>query len=695
MLLRRQRHLDRRRGAAAGSPTTRRSASRRTAGTSSPHVDGHDVDAVDAAIDAAHARHRPAVAHLLQDDHRQGRAATSAGTDRRARRGARRQGSRARRARPSAGRYAAVRDPARASTPAGTRARRGALLESEWNARFAAYQAAHPGPRRGVRAAHRRASCPTDFARTRDALVAQQAAKAETIATRKASQQAIEAFARVLPEMIGGSADLTGSVFTNWSGSNAGHGASAPATTSTSACASSRMSAIANGLALHGGFIPYVGTFLTFSDYARNARAHGGADEAAHRSSCSRTTRSASARTARRTSRSSTRRACASFPAWTCGGRATPSRPPSRGARRSSASDGPTCLLFTRQNVRVQRRAPTTRRDAIARGGYVLADFAARQPQRAVIIATGSEVALALGAQRSARRAKASPCASCRCRAPGASTGRTPRYRAARAAARRAARRGRGRRDRRSGASTSAPSTIRAAPSSASTRFGESAPAPRAVQAFRLHRRARRRRRSRRVVARLTCAHRHPPRDARRRARPSRRCASTAGARRIAASFPTPISTACSVEASARAVGARAHGARPNAASVFVADARRRDRRLRRGQHAGGAEARPRRRADRRLPAPRIPARGHRPRLVAAVVAAQRAQRRDRHDRVGHRRQQGGAQRSTKQLGAELVVEQPFQWDGMDLVEAATGGATCAALAAACATSGHHHRRLQ
>src|SRR5204863_3934871 len=96
-------------------------------------------------------------------------------------------------------------------------------------------------------------------------LVARQAEKGETVATRKASQQAIEAFAAQLPEMIGGSADLTGSVFTNWSRS-----------TPVTAMAAGNyvnfgvrefaMCAIANGLALHGGFIPYVGTFLTFSD---------------------------------------------------------------------------------------------------------------------------------------------------------------------------------------------------------------------------------------------------------------------------------------------------------------------------------------------------------------------------------------------------------------------------------------------
>ena len=106
---------------------------------------------------------------------------------------------------------------------------------------------------------------------TAAAFVAAQAAKGETIATRKASQQAIEAYAELLPEMIGGSADLTGSVFTNWSGSKRRRRASAPGNYVYFGVREFGMSAIANGLALHGGFIPYVGTFLTFSDYARNA----------------------------------------------------------------------------------------------------------------------------------------------------------------------------------------------------------------------------------------------------------------------------------------------------------------------------------------------------------------------------------------------------------------------------------------
>ena len=234
-----------------------------------PHVDGHDVAAVDAAIKAAQAvTDRPSLL-LLQDDHRQGCAhqGRHRGTCT-ARRWATRK-SRARAPR-SAGRIRRSRFP----TPiyAAWSAREcGALLEADWNAKFAAYRAAFP--ELAAEFTRRMAGDLPAGVRTprRCAFVAAQAAKAETVATRKASQQAIEAFAPLLPEMLGGSADLTGSVFTNWSGSTLGRAGDKPGNYVNFGVREFGMSAIANGLALHGGFIPYAGTFLTFSDYARNA----------------------------------------------------------------------------------------------------------------------------------------------------------------------------------------------------------------------------------------------------------------------------------------------------------------------------------------------------------------------------------------------------------------------------------------
>ena len=195
------------------------------------------MDAVDAAIEAAQAvTDRPT---LICCKTVIGKGApTKAGTGARARRGAGRKGSRGARARRSAGRIRRSRFP-HAIYAAWNARERGALLEADWNARFAAYRAAHPGTRRRVRAPHRRRAARRTCTRRPRRFVAAQAAKAETVATRKASQQAIEAFAPLLPEMLGGSADLTGSVFTNWSGSKPVAQGRRPATTSTSACASS------------------------------------------------------------------------------------------------------------------------------------------------------------------------------------------------------------------------------------------------------------------------------------------------------------------------------------------------------------------------------------------------------------------------------------------------------------------------
>ena len=268
----------------------------------------------------------------------------------------------------------------------------GALLEGDWTARFVAYKAAYPE----LAAEFERriaGELPADFEHRSASLVSSQAAKTEAVATRKSSQQAIEALAPVLPELIGGSADLTGSVFTNWSGSRAVT-RSEPGNYIYFGVREFAMSAIANGLTLHGGFIPYVGPFLTFSDYARNAirmaalmkirsifvYTHDsiglGEDGPTHQS----------------VEHASSLRLIPHLDVWR----------PCDGVESALAwiaalkRAGPTCLLFTRQNV-----PPITRTEeqiaAARRGAYVLRD--AEQP-RAVIIATGSEVSLAVGAQQ-------------------------------------------------------------------------------------------------------------------------------------------------------------------------------------------------------------------------------------------------------------------------------------------------------
>ena len=272
---------------------------------------------------------------------------------------------------------------------------RGARLEREWNERLAAYRATYPDL--AAELERRTAGAlPTALAATGAALVQRQSTKAETVATRKASQQAIEALAPALPELIGGAADLTGSVLTNWSGSRTVT-AQSPGNYIYFGVREFAMSAIASGLAAHGGFIPYVGTFLTFSDYARNAvrmaalmrlrvifvYTHDsiglGEDGPTHQAI-------EHAASLRLIPQLDLWRPCdtvESAVAWLAA---------------IERADGPTCLLFTRQNVPFQRRGPEEI-EAIRRGGYVLADWAGEASRRVVIIATGSEVALAMGAR--------------------------------------------------------------------------------------------------------------------------------------------------------------------------------------------------------------------------------------------------------------------------------------------------------
>ena len=273
----------------------------------------------------------------------------------------------------------------------------GALLEGDWSARFAAYKAAHPA----LAAEFERRTAgvlPAAFAETAATLVRQQDVKAESIATRKASQQALEALAPALPELIGGAADLTGSVFTQWSGSRTVT-STEPGNYVYFGVREFGMSAIASGLAVHGGFIPYVGTFLTFSDYARNAvrmaalmklrsifvYTHDsiglGEDGPTHQA----------------IEHASTLRLIPHLDVW------RPCDTVESAVAWVSAIErthGPTCLLFTRQSVPFQKR-DQAQIAAIRRGAYVLADWgdSTSEARRVILIATGSEVALAMGAR--------------------------------------------------------------------------------------------------------------------------------------------------------------------------------------------------------------------------------------------------------------------------------------------------------
>jgi transketolase len=356
-----------------------------------PNVDGHDVEAVSLAIAAGRAEHTRPTLICCKTVIGKG-APTKAGT-------ADTHGA-ALGEREVAATRAALRWPhAPFVVPQEIRDRwdaraRGAADEREWSGRFARYAEAYPD----LAAEFTRRTAgrlPDGFTKIADEFAHMQAGKGESVATRKASQQAIEAYAKLLPEMIGGSADLTGSVFTNWSGSVA-VSASQPGNYVNYGVREFAMAAVASGLALHGGFIPYTGTFLTFSDYMRNAIRMAalmklrsifvfthdsiglGEDGPTHQSI-------EHAASLRLIPQLDVWRPCDTVEtavAW---------------AHALARNDGPSALLFTRQNVAFSPREAEAIA-AIARGGYVLADFG-DSAARAVVIATGSEVPLALRAR--------------------------------------------------------------------------------------------------------------------------------------------------------------------------------------------------------------------------------------------------------------------------------------------------------
>ncbi|HEX7439580.1 MAG TPA: transketolase [Caldimonas sp.] len=294
---------------------------------------------------------------------------------------------------------------------------RGDAAESAWQANLSLYKAAHP-ELAAEYARRMQGDLPADWARTAlDAAVAAHT-KAETVASRKASQLALEAFTQALPELLGGSADLTGSNLTHTASTAPlrfeAHGAVALGADAkigrhiNYGVREFGMAAVMNGIALHGGFMPYGGTFLTFSDYSRNAIRMAalmklrvihvfthdsiglGEDGPTHQSI-------EHAAALRLIPGLDVWRPCDTAEtavAWAC---AIESR------RRPSA------LLLSRQNLPYAPKAhfdigsPTAALDEIAKGAYVLAEpseVGLRKKARAVIIATGSEVQLALHAQQ-------------------------------------------------------------------------------------------------------------------------------------------------------------------------------------------------------------------------------------------------------------------------------------------------------
>ena len=276
---------------------------------------------------------------------------------------------------------------------------RGAKLESAWNDKFAVYAKQYPDLAVELK---RRLSgaLPAAWKSNAAKALGEVNAKAETIATRKASQNAIEALAPGLPELVGGSADLAGSNLTWWSGSKA-VGNQGGGNYVFFGVREFGMSAIANGMALYGGFIPYVATFLTFSDYARNALRMAALMK--QRVVCVFTHDSIGlgqdGPTHQPVEHAATLRLMPNMDVWRpCDTVETAIAWIAAIERR----EGPTSLLLSRDALAFQRRSAAQLAD-IARGGYVLSEASASGVPaipRAVIIATGSEVALALEAQK-------------------------------------------------------------------------------------------------------------------------------------------------------------------------------------------------------------------------------------------------------------------------------------------------------
>ena len=272
---------------------------------------------------------------------------------------------------------------------------KGEKLETEWNRKFAEYIEQYPAEAAEFT---RRMSgeLPASWREHVDNLIGRVDAKQETIATRKASQNAIEGLASALPELVGGSADLAGSNLTLWSGSK-GCNRENGGNYIYYGVREFGMSAMMNGLSLHGGIIPYGATFLMFSEYARNALRMAalmkirtlfvfthdsiglGEDGPTHQPV-------EQTATLRYIPNMDVWRPCdtvESTVAW---------------ARAIERKEGPSILIFSRQNLPFQKRDATTIKQ-IDKGGYILSEAAGGKPQ-AIIIATGSEVGLAIMAQK-------------------------------------------------------------------------------------------------------------------------------------------------------------------------------------------------------------------------------------------------------------------------------------------------------
>ena len=269
---------------------------------------------------------------------------------------------------------------------------KGAAQEEEWNGLFAQYKAKHPELATEL---ERRLNgdLPADFAARADQYIRDVNSKGETIASRKASQNALQMFGELLPELLGGSADLAGSNLTIWKGSE-GIQNNPAGNYIHYGVREFGMTAMANGIALHGGFIPYVATFLMFMEYARNAVRMGALmkQRVIHVYTHDSIGLGEDGPTHQPIEQIASLRGTPNLNTW---------RPAdtveSAIAWRSALErkDGPTALIFSRQNLPHMVRSEQQIDDA-AKGGYVLARE--QGDLKAIIIATGSEVDLAMQA---------------------------------------------------------------------------------------------------------------------------------------------------------------------------------------------------------------------------------------------------------------------------------------------------------
>jgi transketolase len=270
---------------------------------------------------------------------------------------------------------------------------KGAAAEAAWNEKFAAYEVAHPA----LAAEFKRrmaGELPAEWSSSAEAFVAQCNEAADSPATRKASLNAIEAYAPSLPELFGGSADLGGSNLTEWSGHKPMRAEKPAANYINYGVREFGMAAIVNGISLHGGFVPFGATFLMFSEYARNALRMAalmkirsifvfthdsiglGEDGPTHQAV-------EQIPTLRMIPRMDVWRPCDTVEtavAW---------------RKAIEKQDGPTCLAFTRQGVPFQPRDAAQIAN-IERGGYVLRDCDGTPD--VIVIATGSEVGISMEA---------------------------------------------------------------------------------------------------------------------------------------------------------------------------------------------------------------------------------------------------------------------------------------------------------